>query len=281
MQNLNFYKKYIKKIVADALNEDIGSGDITANLIPKNKMAQAKIISREKAIIAGTIFVTEVFKQLNPKIKIKWFIQDGNTIKPNQMLCELTGPARELLSGERTALNFLQTLSGTATITRNFVDKIAKTKTILLDTRKTIPNLRLAQKYAVAIGGGKNHRLGLFDAFLIKENHITALDGSITKVINAARKENQKKTIEIEVQNLNQLKEAILAKANIVMLDNFNLAGIKKAVKINNKQVKLEVSGDVNLKNIRSIAETGVDYISVGSLTKHVVAINLSMLFTL
>lgn len=264
------------KIVDLALAEDIGSGDLTAALIPEQQLAKARIISQQVAVICGVDFVNEVYRCLDPAITIKWQVKDGEAIFANQTLCQLSGKARSILTGERTALNFLQTLSSTATLTRKFAEKIKETHTQLLDTRKTLPGLREAQKYAVVCGGGKNHRLGLYDAFLIKENHISAC-GSVTNAILVARPAN--KTIEIEVKNFVELEEAIAAKADIVMLDNFSYENVRRAVALNNGRVKLEVSGGVNLDNIRSFAATGVDYISVGALTKTVIPIELSLLF--
>jgi nicotinate-nucleotide pyrophosphorylase (carboxylating) len=268
----------VLKIVSLALQEDIGTGDITAALIPQEKDSQAKIISRDDAVLCGKQFVEAVFHALNSAVRIEWFANDGDLIHKNQRICEIFGKARFLLTGERTALNFLQTLSSTATQTKKFVEVIQGTNTTLLDTRKTLPGLRLAQKYAVSCGGGKNHRMGLFDAFLIKENHIEAI-GSITKAITRAREIFSDKIVEVEVKSLDELTEAIIAKADIIMLDNFTLDNIKKAVEINNKKAKLEVSGGVDLTTIRKIAETGIDYISVGAITKNIVATDFSMLF--
>jgi nicotinate-nucleotide pyrophosphorylase (carboxylating) len=268
-----------KEIIKLALKEDIGTGDITASLIPEDQIIKAKIITREDAIICGCSFVDAIFGELDPKALIKWFVKDGDAIKKNQTLCELEGQARALLTGERTALNFLQALSGTATLTKKFVEKIQSTKAVLLDTRKTIPGMRLPQKYAVVCGGGANHRFGLYDAFLIKENHIQAC-GSITKAVHLARELHEKKTIEVEVKNMQELAEALALKIDIIMLDNFNLEEIKEAVNLNFGKVKLEVSGGVNLENIGEIAKTGIDYISVGALTKNIIPIDLSMLFT-
>jgi nicotinate-nucleotide pyrophosphorylase (carboxylating) len=267
----------LRQIINLALAEDIGNGDITASLL-ENKAAQAKIISRQNAVICGIALVNEVFRQIDANISINWQVTDGDEVIADQVLCYLTGSVRALLSGERTALNFLQTLSSTSTLTKVFVDKIRGTKTQLLDTRKTLPGLRAAQKYAVICGGGKNHRQGLYDAVLIKENHI-AMFGSITGVVHAARDKYPDKKIEIEVKNLAELQEALTLPIDIVMLDNFSLQEIKQAVKITKGKVKLEVSGGVNLDNIRLFAETGVDYVSVGALTKTVIPIELSMLF--
>jgi len=263
-------------IVNLALDEDIGTGDITAALIPKTKMAQAHIITQEKAVICGVDWVNAIYQTLDSEVVIDWQVSDGDEVGAWKDLCWIKGKARSLLTGERTALNFLQTLSGTATLTKKFVTALAETKVQLLDTRKTLPGLRLAQKYAVRCGGGKNHRLGLYDAFLIKENHINAC-GSITQAVLAAK--SFKKPIEVEVTNLIELEEAIAAKVDIALLDNFSLDDVKKAVALNQGRIKLEVSGGITLDNIATIAQTGVDYISVGVLTKNVTAINLSMLF--
>jgi nicotinate-nucleotide pyrophosphorylase (carboxylating) len=268
----------ISKMVKTALEEDIGSGDITAQLISESTFAQARIITREPMILCGAAWVNEVFKQIDPQVEILWHYQDGQFIKANDVIFELKGSARSLLTGERTALNFLQMLSGTATTVHSYVEKIRHTSCKLLDTRKTIPGFRLAQKYAVTCGGGHNHRIGLYDAFLIKENHIAAA-GSITDAIKKAREIGKAKPVEVEVENLAQLQEAIQSKADIVMLDNFDLAQMQQAVEHNQGRVKLEVSGNVTLSNIAKIAETGVNFISVGSLTKHIQAIDLSMRF--
>lgn len=272
-------KQLIEKIVNLTLEEDIGSGDITAQLIPKNQQDKAKIISKQPAIICGIQFVDTVYKQLDNRIAITWNVKDGDAISSQQTLCTLEGPTRSLLSGERCALNFLQTLSGTATLTAEFVAKIKNTKTKLLDTRKTLPGLRHAQKYAVVCGGGYNHRIGLYDAYLIKENHIAACAGSITKAVTTARKNNPDKTIEVEVTNLIELQEALNLPVDRIMLDNFNLENIKTAVKIAAGRIPLEISGNVSLENVGALAATGVDYISVGALTKNVMAVDFSMLF--
>jgi nicotinate-nucleotide pyrophosphorylase (carboxylating) len=261
-----------------ALAEDIGSGDITAELVPSNKTATARVITREQAVICGKAWVDEVFRQIDPAIQVQWHCQDGDQVDANAVLFVAKGNARHILTAERTALNFLQLLSGTASITRTYVDKIAHTKTCLLDTRKTIVGLRLAQKYAVRCGGGHNHRLGLYDAFLIKENHIAAC-GSISKAIATAQQLSPGKPVEVEVENLAQLQEAIDAGADMVMLDNFTLTLMREAVALNRGRVKIEVSGNVTLDSIHQVAETGVDYISVGAITKHVRAIDLSMRF--
>ncbi len=271
-------KKDFDNIINLALKEDVGKKDLTASLIPSATIAEAEIVARQKAVICGSAFVDAVFAKVDPKIKIAWKIKDGDEVYAKTVLCKLTGPARSLLTGERTALNFLQTLSSTATLTKKLVTKLKSTKTKLLDTRKTLPGLRLAQKYAVKCGGGNNHRFGLYDALLIKENHIAAC-GSITNAVTNAKKLYPHKSIEIEVRNLHELREALTTPVNIIMLDNFPLKNICKAVKINDGKIKLEISGGVNAKNIRPLAKTGVDYISVGAITKTVIPVELSMLF--
>jgi nicotinate-nucleotide pyrophosphorylase (carboxylating) len=264
--------------VALALAEDVGSGDLTAALIPETAVAEATVISREHAVLCGTAWFDAVFQQLDPRVFVEWRAADGDRIEPNQLLCTLHGPARSLLTGERTALNFLQALSGTATLACQFADTVAGTGATILDTRKTIPGLRLAQKYAVCCGGCKNHRIGLFDAVLIKENHIMAA-GSITNAIQTARRLHPGVTVEVEVENLTQLQEALSAQPDIVMLDNFDLETMASAVRLTAKRLKLEASGNVNFTTVRKIAETGVDYISIGGLTKDVRAVDLSMRF--
>ena len=264
--------------VALALAEDVGSGDLTAALIPETAQAEATVISREQAILCGAAWFDAVFRQLDPRIAIKWRVTDGDRVEPNQLLCALRGPARALLTGERTALNFLQALSGTATLARQFADTVAGTGATILDTRKTLPGLRLAQKYAVRCGGCQNHRIGLFDAVLIKENHIMAA-GSITAAIVAARRLHPGVTVEVEVESLAELEEALAAGPDIVMLDNFDLGTMAEAVRVTARRVKLEASGNVNFNTVRKIAETGVDYISIGGLTKDVRAVDLSMRF--
>ena len=264
--------------VALALAEDVGAGDLTAALIPEDARAEATVISRETAVLCGAPWFDAVFRQLDPRVAIDWRAADGDRIEPNQVLCTLRGPARALLTGERTALNFLQMLSGTATLARRFADTVAGTGATILDTRKTLPGLRLAQKYAVRCGGCQNHRIGLFDAVLIKENHIMAA-GSITNAIAAARRLHPGVTVEVEVENLAELEEALAAGPDIVMLDNFDLATMAEAVRIAGGRVKLEASGNVSFDTVRQIAETGVDYISIGGLTKDVRAVDLSMRF--
>lgn len=259
-----------------SLAEDVGSGDITAELIPENYLAKASIISHEDAIICGIPWAEAVYKYVDPDLKIHWRVKDGETISAGQTLAELVGKARALVTGERATLNWLQTLSGTATEVKRYVEKLKGTTTQLLDTRKTLPGLRYAQKYAVLCGGGSNHRMGLYDAYLIKENHIISC-GSITKAIQKARNHHPDKPLEVEVENINELNEALKANAGIILLDNFDINEIKKAVVINQGRAELEISGNINLENIREIAETGVNFISVGALTKHIQAIDLSM----
>jgi nicotinate-nucleotide pyrophosphorylase (carboxylating) len=262
--------------VANALAEDVAGGDLTASLVPAHTQAEATVISRETAILCGTPWFNEVFHQLDASIRINWQNSDGDHIATNQMLCHLIGPARSLLTGERTALNFLQLLSGTATSARRYADAVAGTGATVLDTRKTLPGLRQAQKYAVRCGGCKNHRMGLFDAILIKENHILAA-GSITQAIVKARERNPNVIIEVEVENLSELEEALQVQPDIIMLDNFELETMRRAVTMTAGRVKLEVSGNVSLATVRAIAATGVDYISVGNITKDVRAVDLSM----
>ena len=266
--------------VALALAEDVGSGDLTAALIPESAQAEATVISREHAVLCGAAWFDAVFQQLDPRISRAWQAADGDRIVPDQVLCTLRGPARPLLTGERTALNFLQLLSGVASLAQRFADAVAGSGATILDTRKTLPGLRLAQKYAVRCGGCQNHRIGLFDAVLIKENHIMAA-GSISQAIAAARRLHPGVTVEIEVENLAELHEALVARPDIVMLDNFDIASMVEAVKIVDHQLKLEASGNVNFDTVRQIAATGVDYISIGGLTKDVRAVDLSMRFTL
>lgn len=261
-----------------ALREDIGTGDISAQLIAQDAVAHATIYCRENAIVCGLPWVLEVFKQVDPSLQIEELVNEGQQVCKDEALLNISGNARALLTAERCALNYLQTLSGTATLARRYADRVAHTKVQLLDTRKTIPGLRSAQKYAVRIGGCHNHRIGLFDAFLIKENHINAC-GSIASAIANARALHPNKTVEIEVENLQQLDEALNANADIIMLDNFVLEDLTKAVKINRGKAKLEASGGINHETLVPIAQTGVDFISIGALTKDCKAIDLSMLF--
>ncbi|PSV12194.1 carboxylating nicotinate-nucleotide diphosphorylase [Photobacterium leiognathi] len=273
----------ITRTVADTLREDLGGKidpnlDITAGLIPADSQGIATIITREHGVFCGKMWADEVFKQLGGEVTIEWHVEDGDVVEPNQTLCTLSGPSRILLTGERNAMNFIQTLSGCATLTAQYVKQLEGTNTRLLDTRKTIPGLRSALKYAVTCGGGFNHRIGVFDAYLIKENHIIAC-GGIKQAITTAKQLNPSKPVEVETESLDELKQAIEAGADIVMLDNFTLAMMREAVAFNAGRVALENSGDITLSNIRECAETGVDYISVGALTKHVKAMDLSMRF--
>jgi nicotinate-nucleotide pyrophosphorylase (carboxylating) len=262
--------------VVAALKEDVGTGDITALLIPEHEQAEATVITREDCVFCGKDWVIEVFSHIDKKIIIEWNIDDGETATANSVLFKLRGNARSLLTGERTALNFVQTLSGTATISRYYANLVTHTAVKLLDTRKTLPGLRYAQKYAVSSGGCHNHRIGLYDAFLIKENHIAA-SGGIAAAVNAARIIAPNKPVEVEVENFRELNEALAANADIIMLDNFTIEDMRKAVAINNGKAKLEASGNVTEKTLPMIAETGVDFISIGALTKHCRAIDLSM----
>ncbi len=265
--------------VTIALVEDIGSGDVTAELVPADQRVTGKVISREPAILCGRPWVTEVFRQLDPSVQLTWTADDGDRVAANQTLFEIAGPARPVLTGERAALNFLQLLSATATATRRYVEAIAGTGSTILDTRKTLPGLRTAQKYAVLCGGAQNLRIGLFDQVLIKENHIAAA-GSLTEVIRAARRAAGSKKVEVEVETLQEFSEALQAAPDIIMLDEFSLSDMRAAVELNRASehsVKIEASGRVTLETVRAIAETGVDYISVGSITKHVRAVDLSM----
>jgi len=264
-----------------ALEEDIGSGDLTAALIPASSSARASVITRESAVICGVPYVEATFARIDPKVRIDWKIAEGAVAAANQILFQIAGPARALLSGERTALNFLQLLSGTATAARAYVEQLEGTQCRLLDTRKTIPGLRTAQKYAVRVGGGQNYRIGLFDGILIKENHIMAT-GSIAKAVAAARSTGTAVAVEVEVENADELEQAIMAGADIAMLDDFSLPALADAVAINSRArrpLKIEASGGVTIATIRKIADTGVDFISVGSITKHVRAVDLSMRF--
>ncbi|MGH8372748.1 MAG: carboxylating nicotinate-nucleotide diphosphorylase [Gammaproteobacteria bacterium] len=266
--------------VRHALAEDIGSGDLTAMLIGADTLAHGRVISRETATLCGTAWFDEVFRQLDPAIKVRWSARDGDSIQTDQVLCQLAGRARPLLSGERTALNFLQTLSGTATSARHYASVVSGTGAVILDTRKTLPGLRNAQKYAVRCGGARNHRIGLYDGILIKENHIMAA-GGITAAVAAARKQSASVPVEVEVENMDEVRAALTAGADILLLDNFPLAMLREAVVLNAGRAKLEASGGIDMTQLRAVAETGVDYISVGSLTKHVKAVDLSMRFEL
>jgi nicotinate-nucleotide pyrophosphorylase (carboxylating) len=266
--------------VSIALAEDIGSGDVTAELVPVTQQANGRVITREDATLCGRPWVTETFRQLDPTVRLNWHADDGDRVKANQVLFEISGLARPVLTGERTALNFLQLLSATATATRRFVDAVEGTGCIIIDTRKTLPGLRTAQKYAVLCGGAQNHRIGLFDQVLIKENHIAAA-GSLTAAVTAARKVAGDRKVEVEVETLEEFDEALRAEPDIVMLDEFTHEDMRSAVARNKargaRRVRLEASGSVTLENVRSVAETGVDYISIGGITKHVRAVDLSM----
>ncbi|MFM5620287.1 carboxylating nicotinate-nucleotide diphosphorylase [Aeromonas veronii] len=287
------FQQDVSRAVRAALLEDLGdalttldqpdaSADITAQLIPAARMATARVITREAGVFCGQPWVDEVFLQLKAQlggeVKVEWKVEDGEVLSPNQELFRLHGPARLLLTGERNALNFVQTLSGVATLTARYVAELEGTDCRLLDTRKTIPGLRTAQKYAVTCGGGKNHRIGLYDAYLIKENHILAC-GGIAEAISEARHLNPGKPVEVEVESLTELEQALAAHADIVMLDNFDVTMMREAVAINQGRAKLEVSGNVTLDTLAEFAATGVDFISVGALTKHVRALDLSMRF--
>lgn len=265
--------------VQQALAEDLGDGDLTAALVPEHAAARARVIVREAAILCGLDWFNEVFHQLDPAIELKWSAKDGDALQPGQLVCELTGKARPILSGERTALNFLQTLSGTASLAGRYVKAIQGTSATILDTRKTIPGLRLAQKYAVRCGGAGNHRFGLYDAILIKENHIRAA-GSIMAAMRAATAAAEDGVmIEVEVESLEELDQALAAGARRVLLDNFDNAALRESVHRNAGRAKLEASGGVDLETVRGIGLTGVDFISVGQLTKDVTATDYSMLF--
>ena len=277
----------IEQQVKNALNEDLGMTiqetsyheDVTANILDDKTVVTATIISRENGVLCGKDWVERSFILVSPSIKIKWFCSDGDRIKPGKKICEIKGQAKAILTAERTALNFLQTLSATATQTAEYMDIISHTECKILDTRKTIPGLRLAQKYAVKCGGGVNHRIGLFDMVLIKENHIIAA-GSINNAVNKSRESYPDLKIEVEVENLDELKQAIDCKVNRILLDNMDIPMLKKAVEINASQVELEASGNITLENIKAVAETGVNYISTGSITKNIRAIDYSLRIT-
>jgi len=266
--------------VRRALLEDVGSGDITAQLIPVERLAKATVITREACVISGTAWVDAVFRQLDPRVAVHWHVVDGQRATVDQTLFHLEGPARSLLTGERSALNFLQLLSGVATRVRHYADLVADTSVRLLDTRKTLPGLRLAQKYAVTCGGGHNHRIGLFDAFLIKENHIAA-SGGIAQAVVAAHRIAPGKPVEVEVESLDELSQALDAGADIIMLDELSLDDMREAVRRTAGTAKLEASGGVNETTLREIALTGVDFVSIGALTKDVKAVDLSMRLSL
>jgi nicotinate-nucleotide pyrophosphorylase (carboxylating) len=271
--------KDLETQVAAALGEDIGSGDVTARLVPATQRVRGRVITRENAVLCGRPWVDETFRSLDPGIRLTWRAADGERILADRVIFEIEGPAPAILTGERTALNFLQLLSATATAARRFVDAIAGTGCTILDTRKTLPGLRTAQKYAVRCGGAQNHRIGLYDMVLIKENHIAAA-GSLSIAVAAARRTAPGLTVEVEVESLAEFEEALAARPDIVMLDEFSQADMRTAVALNRGQaspVKIEASGSVSLETVRAIAETGVDYMSVGGITKHVRAVDLSM----
>lgn len=273
---------HITGSVQAALTEDIGSGDLTAALVPITQRAQARIITREAAVVCGQPWVKEVFRQLDPAVTVEWQVEEGDSVVADQVLCELHGPAQPLLTGERTALNFLQALSAVASATRVCVEAVAGTRARILDTRKTIPGLRLAQKYAVRIGGGTNHRMGLHDGILVKENHIVAA-GSISRAVQRAREQGVKVLLEVEVEDLGQAEEAMAAGADRLLLDNFSIERMQEAVALRDRKsprTTLEASGGINFDNLRQVAETGVDFISIGALTKNIRAVDLSMRFT-
>jgi nicotinate-nucleotide pyrophosphorylase (carboxylating) len=269
----------IQQQVSEALREDIGSGDVTAALLDPTQLADARVISREAGIVCGAAWFDEVFRQLDNSIRVEWAVHDGDMVSPNQVLCRLHGPSHVLLTGERTALNFVQTLSGTATSTHRFVQAMGNSTTRLLDTRKTIPGLRLAQKYAVTCGGGHNHRIGLYDMVLIKENHVTSC-GSINAAVHTAIQQFPDLPIEVEVESLQELHQAIDAGAHRILLDNFAVTELRQAVTLTAGRAELEISGNVTLANITELAAIGVDYISTGAITKHVTALDLSMRVT-
>ncbi len=275
-------QRSIGPTVANALAEDIGSGDLTASLVDEDAVLGATIVARQSLVLAGHPWVDEVFAQLDDSVLIDWYVSDGQTADVDDVICKLVGPSRALLTGERTALNFLQTLSSSATLAAAYVAAVEGTGARILDTRKTLPGIRLAQKYAVRCGGGHNHRVGLFDAILIKENHIKSA-GSITTALERARALGAEVLVEVEVENHAELLEALDAGADRILLDNFAVPELVKAVETNRNYgyvaAELEASGNITLETVRAVAETGVDYISVGALTKNVNAIDLSMLF--
>jgi nicotinate-nucleotide pyrophosphorylase (carboxylating) len=271
-------KNEIIENVKTALNEDVGSGDVTADLVEPHTIAEATLTCRDNAILCGIDWFNEVFNQVDNSIDITWQASDGDKIKTNQIICVLTGPVRSILTGERTAINFLQTLSGVSTNVAAFISRVKNTKTKILDTRKTLPGLRYAQKYAVTIGGGVNHRFGLYDEILIKENHILA-SGSIEETVKKAKE--KKLPVTIEVENLSQLESALETGVDRIMLDNFSTSNIHRAVVMAKGKIKLEASGNTTIHNVHTIAETGVDYVSIGALTKNIQAIDFSMLINL
>jgi nicotinate-nucleotide pyrophosphorylase (carboxylating) len=272
----------VATVVSRAIAEDLRDGDLTADLIARTSLAVARVVARESATLCGRAWFDETFRQLDPRVSVVWQADDGAPIAADSIVCELRGPARSIVTGERTALNFLQTLSGTATATRGYVELVAGTRTRILDTRKTLPGLRLAQKYAVRCGGGENHRIGLFDAVLIKENHIAAV-GSVTAAVATARRQSPHVMIEVEVETLEQLREALATDADRIMLDDFSLDDMRAGVKLRDghggKRQELEASGSVDAAKLKAVAATGVDFVSIGAITKHVRAIDFSMRF--
>lgn len=281
LQTDSFYFQNLLQNINTALAEDIGTGDLTAGLIPEEKQATAKVLCRDKAVICGRPWFDGVFEAVNKQLKIEWFCEEGDEVKADTVICEITGQASSILTAERAALNFLQTLSGTATVTKSYVAAMGQCHTQLLDTRKTLPGLRLAQKYAVAMGGAKNHRIGLYDAILIKENHIMSA-GGISQAVSLAKANHPEIKVEVETENLEELKLALNAQADIVMLDNFSIEMIHQAVALNKKHphtAKLEASGNVEIVNLPGLVKTQVDYISTGAITKHLKATDFSMRF--
>ena len=272
---MEFYQLIINQ-AANALDEDVGSGDISAALIDAGSWLETELLVREDAVLCGCQWFDEVFRQCDERITIQWRAGDGDPVEANTVVCEVAGPARGLLSAERSALNFLQTLSGTATLTRSYVDQIKHTDCRILDTRKTIPQLRVGQKYAVLCGGGSNHRIGLFDAYLIKENHLAA-SGGIGDTVARARALHADKFLEVEVETLEQLQQAIVAGVDRALLDNFPIADMKRAVELNNRRIELEASGNIEQDKLVEIADTGVDFISIGALTKNLRAVDFSL----
>ncbi len=278
MTILHVPQSIIEENVFNALKEDIGEGDITAELIPPDNISLATVINREACVFCGLDWFEETYRQIDDDILIDWFVDDGDYIDADQIICTISGLSRNIVTGERTALNFIQTLSATASLSAQYAKKVEDTNTKVLDTRKTIPGLRMAQKYAVSCGGCENHRLGLYDAFLIKENHINACNG-IENTINEARFHNPDLKIEVEVENLDELQQAINAGADRVLLDNFDIETLKQAVSICKGKVITEASGNITIDNLHEVAKTNVDYISTGALTKDIKAIDLSMRF--
>jgi nicotinate-nucleotide pyrophosphorylase (carboxylating) len=272
-------REVIERNVRASLEEDIGNGDITASLISNQDQAYAIVVVRESAVLSGSLWFQKVFETLDPKIKVKWHFEDGNIIQAGDIVCEVIGSARTILTGERTALNFLQTLSGTATKTHRFVKALENSTTKILDTRKTLPGLRLAQKYAVLCGGGYNHRMGLYDAILIKENHILAC-GSIVKAVEQAKRSNPSMRVEVEVESIEELQEAVDAEADMVLLDNFSLDNVKKAIAIVDNSLLIELSGGMDLDKVAKLKDLGADFISIGTLTKDLHATDFSMRFS-